>query len=232
MKASAILSHNGKELPLLIQRAIKNTAKLCYVEQKVPLQELIPNPSGRKKRTQFEFALLALLSEILRYTDLMTLKVGIPQNDCFRDATLNYLSIRSGLEITRVKRVFKQLKAAGYIKVSEQLIEWRDGALYCSVIIKEVSYKLFEELGVKFEEISLYQHYKRKKEEIALAKQAQKQEKKAQKKAAAINKQLTAQEIKQKELEKEVARIRAENPGLSFKELYKLTCDIKAKPPP
>lgn len=232
MKSCAILSHNGKELPFLIQRLIKNTAKLCYVARKVPLQELKPNESGRKKRSQFEFGLIALLTEIFRCTDLMTLKVGQPQgDDGFRNATLNYLSIRSGLHITRVKRIIAQLKYAGYINISEQIKQSKKGALVFSVTVKKVSYKLLKELGVKTEEIEAYQHFKRKTHEIKPIKKGLEIVKRVIKKVTKVVEPPKKEDIKRRMLE-QASRIKEQHPHLSLMQIYRLIEEHRKKPPP
>lgn len=161
--------NSGKKRIWQIELLVRNAAKLCYVEQLVPLPDIIPNPSGRKKRSQFEIALSRFLQAIFLYTDLQTLRVGDPRPKWgFRDASLQWLADIAGIHVSVAKRVYSALCDAGYMQASKQVRKFKDGVYKCYVTVKSVSTSLLNDLGLTSELYEQYLKEKRKEQDSKL----------------------------------------------------------------
>ncbi|MGI0034955.1 MAG: replication protein RepA [Nitrososphaera sp.] len=78
----------------------------------------LSNGKDSKQRSERREACIQLLSCLIHFLDLLTLRVGIPQqNGTFAGLTLPYLSNLSGLELRRAERACHDLVISGILKV-------------------------------------------------------------------------------------------------------------------
>jgi len=107
------------------------------------------NGSSRQQRSERREACLILLACILHYTDLITLRVAIPQpNGTTAGLTMPYMAALGALGERRAERAIRDLKAAGIITV-HPICEKLDNARYKGLAaIRTVSKELFAALGL------------------------------------------------------------------------------------
>lgn len=106
------------------------------------------NGSNRQQRSERREACIDLLGCILHYTDLITLRVAIPQaNGSTAGLTMPYLANLSGLSERRAERAIHDLKAAGIITVHPICIKLTDTIYKGMAAIRAVSTHLFTALG-------------------------------------------------------------------------------------
>ena len=109
----------------------------------------LANGSDRQQRSERREACLSLLGCIIHYTDLVTLKVGIPQADGgMKGLTMPFLAGLAGLSLGRAERAIHDLKAAGIVTVHELCVELEDGAHKGLAAIRTVSAKVFAVFGL------------------------------------------------------------------------------------
>lgn len=76
------------------------------------------NGSPRQQRSERREGCLALLGALVHYLDLVTLRVGIPQDDgTFQGLSLDFLAEKAGLGRRRAERACRDLVRAGLLKV-------------------------------------------------------------------------------------------------------------------
>ena len=106
------------------------------------------NGSDRQQRSERREACISLLGCILHYTDLVTLRVGIPQPDgSMSGLTLPFLAVLSGLSVRRAERAIRDLKAAGIITVHPICEKISDTVYKGIAAIRTVCVHLFTALG-------------------------------------------------------------------------------------
>lgn len=133
--------------PMIIRRTIEAACRYYVNPGILPALNAV-NGSTRQQRSERREACVALLCCLLHYTELVTLRVGIPQADgSMKGLTVPYLAQLSGLDERRAERAFKDLKAAGIITV-HTICEKLDELSYKGVAaIRTVSQHLFTALG-------------------------------------------------------------------------------------
>ena len=103
--------------PVILSRIITAIRKYYENPNTLPLLNAA-NESDRQQRSERREACISLLGCILHYTDLVTLRVGIPQPDgSMAGLTLPFIADLSGLGERRAERAIHDLKAAGIITV-------------------------------------------------------------------------------------------------------------------
>ena len=107
------------------------------------------NESERQQRSERREACCAILGAILHYTDLVTLRVGIPQPDgSMAGLTSATLAELSGLGERRAERAIADLKTAGIITVHPLCKRLEDATYQGLAAIRTVSKHLFGALGL------------------------------------------------------------------------------------
>lgn len=89
-----------------------------------------------------------MIDAILEYTDLVSLRCGVPTATGFMSLTLDYLVQYTGLNMRRAERALADLKKANLLTVSQprQLLE--DGSWRGLAAVKAVSALLFTTFGL------------------------------------------------------------------------------------
>jgi len=94
----------------------------------------LANGSERQQRSERREACLLLLMALLKYTDLASLRVGIPTQDGFLSLTVDYIGKQTGMTLKRVERALADLKAAGLNPANASLMapgrDWQPSRPY------------------------------------------------------------------------------------------------------
>ena len=144
------------------------------------------NESDRQQRSERREACIAVLGCILHYTDLITLRVGIPQpGGSMAGLTMPFLAELSGLGERRAERAVADLKKAGIITVHPICEKLEDATYKGYAAIRTVTKHLFTALGLS----AWLEHERRKAQE----RQDKRAEKKRRKSLANVQMTMNAQ---------------------------------------
>ena len=105
------------------------------------------NGSKRQQRSERREACLLMQIAILEYTDLASLRCGVPTAAGFMSLTLDYLVQYTGLGMRRAERAIADLKKANVISVSQARQLNEDGSWRGLPAVKAVSPLLFAIFG-------------------------------------------------------------------------------------
>lgn len=106
------------------------------------------NGSKRQQRSERREACLLLLSAILEFTDLASLRCGVPTSAGFISLTLDYLVQYTGLGMRRAERAMADLKNANLLTVSQPRQLQDDGSWRGLAAVKAVNALLFTTFGL------------------------------------------------------------------------------------
>ena len=115
--------------------------------QTIPTLDLA-NGSNRQQRSERREACILMLSALLKYTDLASLRVGIPTPDGFLSITVDYLAKQTGMASRRTERALADLKTAGLVTLAQPRERLPDGSWRGLTAIKAVSRHLFSLFGL------------------------------------------------------------------------------------
>jgi hypothetical protein len=138
-----------KARPKIIQKAI-DAIRAYYASPASILPALNAcNESDRQQRSERRESCIALMAVILHYTDLVTLRVGIPQADgSMAGIRMSQLAELAGLNERRAERAIADMKDAGIVTV-HRICEKIDDLTYKGyAAIRAVSRKLFDVFGL------------------------------------------------------------------------------------
>ena len=158
-----------------ILRCIIQTIRDYYARP----DEILPglnavNESDRQQRSERREACVAILASILHYTDLVTLRVGIPQPDgSMSGLTMPFLAGLSGLGQRRAERAIHDLKAAGIITVHPVCKKLENATYKGFGAIRTVTKHLFTAVG-----LSAWLEHERRKAQARKDKQTEKKRRK------------------------------------------------------
>ena len=108
----------------------------------------LANGSNRQQRSERREACLLLLMASLKYTDLASLRVGIPTPDGFLSLTVDYIGKQTGMNLKRAERALGDLKAAGLVTITQPRKRLPDGSWKGLAAVKAVSRHLFSLFGL------------------------------------------------------------------------------------
>ena len=115
--------------------------------QIIPTLDLA-NGSSRQQRSERRESCLLTLSALLKYTDLASLRVGIPTADGFLNLPVDYLTKQTGMALRRTERAMADLKAAGLVTIAQPRERLPDGSWKGLVAVKAISRHLFSLFGL------------------------------------------------------------------------------------
>ncbi|SMF97823.1 hypothetical protein SAMN02949497_4792 [Methylomagnum ishizawai] len=151
---------NHANRPLILRRIIERIRDYFRDPSTLPTLNAA-NRSARQQRTERREACCSLLGALMHYTDLVTLRVGIPQADgsmagipmeTKRDAEGRALVIglaeRAGLTVRRAWRSIADLKRAGIITVHPRCAKLDDVTYKGFAAIRAINRQLFNALGL------------------------------------------------------------------------------------
>lgn len=136
-----------KATPLLICKVIERLPQYFKSPERIPRLNSA-NKSKRQQRSERREACIVVMAAILRYTDLVSLRVGIPTKKGF--TSLSYHSLRKNTHLgeKRFQRAMIDLKAAGLITVSQPRELLESGKWIGLSAVKAVSKDIFELFGL------------------------------------------------------------------------------------
>ncbi len=106
------------------------------------------NGSERQQRSERREACICLLSSLLKFTDVASLRVGIPTKNGFVNLTVDVIAKHAGMNQKRIERALQDLKAAGLVTVSQPREKKADGSWRGLAAVKAVSKHLFGVFGL------------------------------------------------------------------------------------
>jgi hypothetical protein len=104
--------------------------------------------TGRQQRSERREACLQLLAAILEFTDVASLRCGVPTPSGFVSLTLDYLVRFTGLHPRRAERAMADLKRANLLTVSQARQLQEDGTWRGLAAVKAVNKLLFTAFGL------------------------------------------------------------------------------------
>ena len=170
-----------------VLRKLGDKIKAYYYSprQTIPTLDLA-NGSDRQQRSERREGCLRILGCLAHYTDLTTLRVGIPQADgSFKGLTLSYLADKADLSLRRAERAIADLVRAGVITVHKRCEQMEDGSFKGYAAIRTVTKALFAIFGLG--------HWLRHERDKAAERLRKKRLKLAQRKIAQVNVAMNAQ---------------------------------------
>lgn len=143
-----LVKPHAQRMPKILARSIE-MVELYYSRLK-ELPQLDTLNSHRKKRSERREALIQTLKALLKYTDLVTMTVGIPTKDGRIGLTLPQLRKETSISWPRFKRAIADLRAAGFLSISQPRMTNAAGQVRGLVGIKAISARLFAALKIDF----------------------------------------------------------------------------------
>ncbi|MEV1665962.1 hypothetical protein ABZQ91_12415 [Pseudomonas aeruginosa] len=139
----------GKALPGILTE-LKERVKRYYGKPAVlpSLRNATPSLGGRQQRSERREACLLMLAVIVSYTDLVSLRCGVPTKQGFMSLTLDYLVEYTGLHMRRAERAMADLKRANLITCSQPRKLNEDGTYRGLASVKAVNKMLFTAFGL------------------------------------------------------------------------------------
>lgn len=123
--------------------------------------------SSRQQRSEAREALASISQVLLHYTELASLRVGIPQaNDGFRSLTIEFLAEKAGVGLKRAQRAIKLLARAGYLKMLERFdVTLKDGKerFIGLAAVKCITPSFFKACGINMQSLSAQRGQARKR---------------------------------------------------------------------
>jgi hypothetical protein len=109
----------------------------------------LANGKDRQQRSERRESCLGVLGCLIHYLDLLTLRVGIPQEDgSFGGIGMERIADLSGMGLRRVERATHDLVAAGILGVHPIAKEERPGEFTSLPAIRTISASLFKAFGL------------------------------------------------------------------------------------
>jgi len=107
------------------------------------------NFRARQVRSERREAVVLTLIALLRYTELSSMRVGVPTDDGFHALSAAYLAEQAGLSLQRFQRAISYLKRRGFVSVHQPRYLNEDGEIRGQNAIRLVNTSLFNALGLK-----------------------------------------------------------------------------------
>lgn len=137
-----------QNMPKFIARSIDLVEHYYYRLKDLPQLDTL-NPH-RKKRSERRESIIQVLKVLLKYTDLVTLTVGVPTKDGRVGLSLKRLQGETTISWPRFKRAIADLQAARLLSISQPRMTNSAGQVRGLVGIKAISTRLFAALKIDF----------------------------------------------------------------------------------
>lgn len=109
----------------------------------------VANGSDRQQRLERRIACIELLRAMLKYLDLVSLRVGIPQRaGGFLNITLPFLAKHAGLPVRRAERAMRDLLRAGLVTAQQRTERTEDGGYRGLASLRQLPTALFGAFGL------------------------------------------------------------------------------------
>lgn len=109
------------------------------------------NGSARQQRSERSAACMQVLAACLKYLDLVSMRVGVPQpNGSMLNLRVSWLARQAGLPERRAERALRDLKAAGLVQIEQRnrRLDLESRTWRSAVALKAVAAEVFEALGM------------------------------------------------------------------------------------
>ena len=160
-------------IPRVLTLCAERLKDYYYGPRKVIPSLDLANGSERQQRSERREACVLLLTALLKYTDLTSLRVGIPTQDGFLSLTVDFIAKQTGMTLKRVERALADLKTSGLVTLSQPRKRLPDGAWKGLAAVKAISRHLFAIFGLgrrlKQERTKASKRLKQKTQQWALA---------------------------------------------------------------
>jgi hypothetical protein len=138
-----------KPRPAILRKLTEKLASYYDYPAKVLPSLNLANGKDSQQRSERREACLQLLSCLVHFLDVLTLRVGIPQeNGTFSGLTLPYLARLSALELRRAERACHDLAASGILGVHPIAREKSPREFSGLPAIRTISKALFRSFGL------------------------------------------------------------------------------------
>ncbi|NEO33468.1 MAG: hypothetical protein F6K36_24200 [Symploca sp. SIO3C6] len=122
------------------------------------------NRSSRQQRSEQREACIRVIEALLKYCDLTSLRVGIPNGEEFKNITIDFIVKQTNLTKRRVERAIRNLKKAGILKSVQPRTTNSNGEIRGLPAIRVLSRHFFAALGLERTlELERKKAYKRRK---------------------------------------------------------------------
>ena len=135
-------------IPRVLTLCAERLQDYYYSPRKVIPSLDLANGSQRQQRSERREACLLSLTALLKYTDLTSLRVGIPTQGGFLSLTVDYIAKQTGMTLKRVERALADLKTSGLVTLSQPRKRLPDGAWKGLAAVKAISRHLFTIFGL------------------------------------------------------------------------------------
>ncbi|WP_131679688.1 hypothetical protein [Metapseudomonas furukawaii] len=158
-----------KNRPRILQRLQEAVRQYYRSPSRLPSLNAA-NRSQRQQRSERREACILALTSILEFTDLTSLRCGIPTAAGFQSLTLEYLAAFTGMGLRRMERAVADLKRSNILTVAQPRQLQEDGTYRGLAAVKAVNNLLFGAFGL----LKWLKHERQRASE-RLAKRAKKQ---------------------------------------------------------
>lgn len=134
--------------PRVLTLCMERLKDYYYRPRKVIPSLDLANGSTRQQRSERREACICLLSALLKFTDVASLRVGIPTKNGFVNLTVDLIAKHAGMHQKRTERAMHDLKAAGLITVAQPREKKADGTWVGLAAVKAISKHLFGVFGL------------------------------------------------------------------------------------
>lgn len=138
---------DGKPSQPKILKAMISRVKEYYAKPDIIPSLNTSNGSVRQQRSERREACVLLLAVLLKYLDLASMRVGVPNVDGFRSMKIGTLAVKAGLSLSRTERALADLIGAGILRSYQKCREDGFGLYKALASTKIVNPSLFKALG-------------------------------------------------------------------------------------
>jgi hypothetical protein len=135
-------------IPRVLTLCMERLPDYYYRPKRVLPSLNFANGSNQQQRSERREACVRLLIAFLKYTDVASLRIGIPTKDGYQNLTVNYFVEQTGMALKRVDRALADLKTAGLITLSQPRQLLPDGSWKGLAAVKAISKHLFGAFGL------------------------------------------------------------------------------------
>lgn len=119
--------------------------------------------SKRQQRSESREAMASIAQVILHYTELASLRVGIPLSSGeFKSLTIEFLAEKAGIGLKRAQRAIDVMKRAGYIKLIERF-DIKNEVFIGLAAVKSLSLSFFKACGINLQALAAQRSLARKR---------------------------------------------------------------------
>lgn len=137
----------SERLPLVVRRLMERAQDFYWRPDTIPTLAAANN-SVRRMRSERREGVLQILAAILKFTDVASLRVGIPTDAGFAGLTITTLASHAGVSLRRAERAIANLKTAGLLTVASVAERQADGSYIGVAAVKAVSKHLWGVFGL------------------------------------------------------------------------------------